>query len=1523
MKPAESVRLLQGKSFGVLQPLFESAAALIGSESPGARAQARLRARMESSALPFIPQIFSTALLRAVEGGSSVSMPFDYIASPGPRSVTHIDDIYRAQNLDWHWEPLSDSMKAIQRLKWAKTFVSNMRERTAESRRISAEKEAELREMLQAPLEHDSMEFEDIRSVIFRADLQLKLAGERISKVMNFSKSKFGDFLAQEKNEMEEWTQAWDALEDGHAWEGLNKKRYIERDLIRFTEAFNAALLKLSGTCTYVSGARAAAESAAAIFRKHLAEQQDADAQFAMLRKQNNELRKLARETFRAASSTLSLPRRVWRPSRQTLLQTVPYHLTFVRDPLLRTKRECRAAWRGLHKRLMTLRPVRCFTTDNRFKNPSPCLRAIVEVFSDPVTGLLIIHVGHQPGHNPSTASRKDLETPMEENAFFLDIDQAKADFSIMNANSIDTELVLRKCDVDYILSRHPLWPDYVQPQLPDVANWHKEITHKKSQDGMTGKLEDEMSGFATSPGRFPSPFSPSGSHDDVTPFLEDSIDVPDRQHLSMSYAAHYHKQVQASSTMLYQRPPLRSYKPKPDASLLPSQYPRRIDFVKCHIQPGRGRIGHPDESLTYKSRRDLNEAEENAKVDALLSYLRLHPHSKRPCLGLLHFRRRMDHAHKQISSSVWMRDLTLSRPSSWCNSMMENLMFDTCLQPIRCSMQASLMHVELRLVNRQRECGLVIPMENIFEAMAEHRPLLLASFLGEIIANKLSVDSMQFILDRVDMSLPGEGFEIPFKKGPKIGTELTRWRAAFPLEFPVATFLRHDDELFRGPPYCCHRFIAGKYFHCRFTFSASDDIKIVLSSPTDGNFWGHKYEGTPVVVKLTRDELRVFVAKICFTDFVPRNLRNSISILREEHRETLFSLLLDTVMLEPHVFEGKYPTLQFPELFPDSIAFRRRQRRSSPLALTIENATKALTEIHARQHAWPSGPQTSQDSNSVTSFNDGSAHAHATGKGLFEDDDDEERSVMSGISLQSSSSSGDNDDGSPLMIQQVSKFYAQFNEWAQRSQGCIAPLKDSLMRAAFTSVQAVITRPDWTLRLQKDDQKNKLVEVHRGVWVTLDLDRYYGRKIDGEVVARKKHEMGSRHGCEGRTLRDDNGSGSGDVLHLDSYWFVRIVTDVPKDTFFIDLRPSSLYNRTVQTFLAGQEREKMGEEDEFSRSLQFYEKSLGLRLRLGKSLDHRNQRLKHLLEQKRWLMKCATAAKQLIADFRSKAFKTLRKWLRDTCSRISAFACIWQTSILLRAFSGISCWTNGVIAETIEVDAHNPSPSALTHVLSGSWHLPWSLMNDIIFSIPQRVNHNVRIEHGDVKLSPFVERNDDDDDDDDELKDISSSSATSPLVAQWKESWRNVQVPPKISTLPADVVDETDWMIRLAETLATFDSFPVQKALLSSSSMGDDGKAFVATLAPIKATSKKVPLVLTEEEKSEFNSKLGRGRGLSVLELREREMRFESTATLPRYSSLQFVPEQSKFREVRQFITVVDVHIFQCRNTIFVPIIF
>lgn len=337
-----------------------------------------------------------------------------------------------------------------------------------------------------------------------------------------------------------------------------------------------------------------------------------------------------------------------------------------------------------------------------------------------------------------------------------------------------------------------------------------------------------------------------------------------------------------------------RARKPRtPSPSFtLPSQRPRPLDGVKQFLTKADRFIGL---AKTYKVRQEMKEREKFLTARRLMDRLRLQPHTGRPCLGLLHFQRRIKYSSEQIHQSLWLSDLVHSSPLSESNPISHR--FDTIANMrMIVTLFSSLKHFEVVMkapfAADPFALFLEVATQRVFESL-HHNPVLLAVLAVEMITNAFSYALTAHLHRHVDLAAPG----------PLTARE---WRPYFLGEVPFTRFLATERALYRGPIYNCYRFTSGHYFYVQVFATAAGDLLIELKEPTDGRFWANKYRGEGVSIEISRDALRAFVAKVAVVrGLVGDRFHLSLLLLHRDHLLDLLSAIFDTV----HVHVDLDPT--------------------------------------------------------------------------------------------------------------------------------------------------------------------------------------------------------------------------------------------------------------------------------------------------------------------------------------------------------------------------------------------------------------------------------------------------------------------------------------------------------------------------------------------------------------------------------------------------------------------------------------
>jgi hypothetical protein len=241
-------------------------------------------------------------------------------------------------------------------------------------------------------------------------------------------------------------------------------------------------------------------------------------------------------------------------------------------------------------------------------------------------------------------------------------------------------------------------------------------------------------------------------------------------------------------------------------------------------------------------------------------------------------------------------------------------------------------------------QINLSIPFKHIIQSLLV-KPILLSSFLLEVILNRFSYNTIQWVLNHVDLHLPGEdqggidhdrngdscaeigiaGDERMMQKAlhartahtlpplyPEISTLESRdphrpkggfWRHSLWSEITVATYAYTAERALRGPLNTFHSFVSGQYCSVRIDTTAIGDINLTLAPPTNGKFelYAMQSNGEGVLeLFITREELLVFIAKSCMkkSSLLSPCFLDNIDILAPLYEEDLHRFLLSSIVI-------------------------------------------------------------------------------------------------------------------------------------------------------------------------------------------------------------------------------------------------------------------------------------------------------------------------------------------------------------------------------------------------------------------------------------------------------------------------------------------------------------------------------------------------------------------------------------------------------------------------------------------------
>ena len=621
-----------------------------------------------------------------------------------------------------------------------------------------------------------------------------------------------------------------------------------------------------------------------------------------------------------------------------------------------------------------------------------------------------------------------------------------------------------------------------------------------------------------------------------------------------------------------------------------------------------------------YHSRHQRQAAEQEEILAKLIKYLHLHPHTLRPCLGLLPFHRRRDCIKSIADRTIWYRDMIRKSNTSWLYSeFCKDKTAVVCQREFVATMRDSYGEISLRLRTPfgGKEFGafeseVVIPFKNIIKSMVS-KPLLLASFLCETITNTYSDDLIKHVLGNIDLILPGE--------------EHRWWRRVLTKEkTPAIEYIVEESKKFRGPIFFANKFVSGKYCSVKIYMSATFDLKFVFSSPQDGLFWFQALKpGNEVTAILSIDAIKSFLLKKSSSPNISEEERNFILKLHHPmHMHGMIHFLLknmdlkEKIILKKYYYDDEDSGIQKP--FIDSSRNNTRLDRGDGDS-DCESEASGSPSLHGFDVG---------DSECLSDLSDDDCDAEGINEEPDENGIEEEVKAQEKVDMQDDlieevhsevqasaleqTVEGiigdiDEDAGSIDQLQQdrrmlaltwrqrlrvkVWKCIKKFNMWVEQYKINITPLSSKFIAEIYTNLREYECPPEWSLK-DKDvgegsEQPVDTLTVYDGFWATVD-PRLVVRKpvrIDTDYLALNSASVYST------SLVIDPNTGFNNyklpapeiVFQGEAYYRVKVGTDAYKSHVKVDVHETEFTDPTAEMEVHRIECEKMMLEDDASRA--------------------------------------------------------------------------------------------------------------------------------------------------------------------------------------------------------------------------------------------------------------------------------------------------------------------------------------------------
>lgn len=628
---------------------------------------------------------------------------------------------------------------------------------------------------------------------------------------------------------------------------------------------------------------------------------------------------------------------------------------------------------------------------------------------------------------------------------------------------------------------------------------------------------------------------------------------------------------------------------------VLPTQQPRSLKsgrtfyaslFKYRHLAP------------TYRKRHQQSEAKDLSTANALLERLRLQPHTGSPCLGLLHFLRRIEYTKSQLEKCLWFSDLLNANHAGCSNEVAkefvrvaDSMVYSTLLSNLR-QLEFCFDHLYL---DSLYTTSIAISTNEIVNSFIYHQtPVSLAAFLYEMICNSISQDTRSLILRGVDMISVGSG--------------VTKyWRHPFLGEMPLLKYHESVDARFRGPIYSCHRFVSGLYFLIRTFSTMNGDLRFDLNTPIDGRFWKQQYRGSRAIkLYIQRDEIRALVARVAVSDILAGSSDfKNIKLLHPDRVDVLLNLLLDLV----HV--------------------------KRDLLVTCFSKAVDATQL---------------DSNSEQIFTSAVVDVDVG----FEN-------ISLKVNLNNLSA-------------RIVTCIQKYNRWIQSrgitSLSCVSErnieaIKDALVPTF--NLEGGESLPDYQFKIFKDVTNKSLVDVYSGVWMTPNLEKYYGdaKSFLTKTICRELMKK-CQQGLSGVRIKELMGNYGGQYDFGEevrkSMFTVNVQIDVLKTHVTLEVHEINFELDDSQAIISNCETECMENEDKLSQNMREVETRMKLERLMQLKLRKFRYHIDNILRPKALKTQSqATKWKNVVEKMKNSFFTLI-----DVCYERHSFLLLSELMLLL-----------------------------------------------------------------------------------------------------------------------------------------------------------------------------------------------------------------------------------------------------------------
>lgn len=838
--------------------------------------RAWLQSAKESSVLPRLTfQQLPDNIRRVLRSGKGKKRKLANIVS-SQRPETRMDfhsayqgDFSKSVSADvWKWEPVGDYKQSLQNLSQIKQNILISQERRDRFKQQLDEFYSLKLSSLQ-DLETSAMEFEDQLSVIASIYLSYQDQLRKNQEIMQFSKDLhyFMDLL--EKQEIADNSRSYDQHEDGFQWKEMNK-------LIQFQKKFRSEEQLLPSLfekkILAVQRYRDICEEINILELSYETAQQDLE--FFLTALQREEAERLAslsnlKKTMKLFLSQFSFPQKLAPSPPARHVAIFPYNYFLIKDPLQRLKKENRKVMIGLMKQAVSLsasnsammsKGVSRFAAylkrnaleacDPRellekregfpivLDGSSPTHRFIVTVFLDELSGNIVINL-----------NGKSILT--EEGNQHLDLGLHSDTFSKITKYIQTGDIVVTAQDLLLLLKKSPR---YFETYSTDEEKAKRKPTRKAILKSL----------------RFLS-------------CLDENFIPPSKRERSLAnYAVISPTAPKSSITKI-----------NPVQFLGSENEGNEIDQdTEAEVNSDSG--NRRKKNRTFYRDYLLQEKQKTKFAEKIVSYLKIQPHTSRPCLGLLHLIRRSDFSFANWRKCLWFNDQLSLNPSVLPSEIFHGIVSRGTSERVLLRISHHLSRIDLQLQRITPDS--VLPLTSRLQIQTNfvldsilslNQPLTDPSSIRGLAwsSNLMGKGNLLFYLAFLQRIILGNYWNfsqfcktktplhfnlvnhlvdrtVPSRNGV-LTNHAHRQTLQYHENLPLLFRPFSDDLFLQSSNLRFYRFICNVYCLVKIYVSGRENfMKVEIHSPNDGNYMYHQYRGKVIKIYWSFDFIRCFLLK-------------------------------------------------------------------------------------------------------------------------------------------------------------------------------------------------------------------------------------------------------------------------------------------------------------------------------------------------------------------------------------------------------------------------------------------------------------------------------------------------------------------------------------------------------------------------------------------------------------------------------------------------------------------------------------